>query len=336
MAPVDVAVVPTRQNWAALSIIVLVAAVLGALAPFVTGLLGALALYVLVEGVNRRLARHLRPAAAAGITVTGALLVIVAPITWLITVLAERAPGAVSLVTTSPVMARLAQVDVRGHPLGSDAAKIGGAIVTALPSQLVRFAGSVTAATLNLTVMLFGLLYMLRAEPGAWAAVRQYVPFSGRAADALRDRFIGATRATILGTVVVCIVQGILIGVAFELAGLSDPLFWGTVAVFTAVVPGLGSTLVWLPAMLSLVAANRYGAAITVFVFGFGLAGNCDRVIRPVVYRHVSQIHPMITLVGALAGIRYYGILGLLLGPLAIVYVFELLRFYREEYTTPG
>ena len=40
----------------------------------------------------------------------------------------------------------------------------------------------------------------------------------------------------------------------------------------------------------------------------------------------------MITLVGAFAGVRYFGLLGLLLGPLAIAYLFELLHFYRVEY----
>jgi len=54
------------------------------------------------------------------------------------------------------------------------------------------------------------------------------------------------------------------------------------------------------------------------------------------VYKRVSNIHPMITLVGAFAGVRYFGLLGLLLGPLAIAYLFELLRFYREEYGVAG
>jgi predicted PurR-regulated permease PerM len=63
-----------------------------------------------------------------------------------------------------------------------------------------------------------------------------------------------------------------------------------------------------------------------------GIAGNVDSLIRPLVYKRISNIHPMITLVGAFAGVRYFGLLGLILGPLGIAYLFELLRFYREEY----
>ena len=57
-------------------------------------------------------------------------------------------------------------------------------------------------------------------------------------------------------------------------------------------------------------------------------------MIRPLVYKRVSDIHPMITLIGAFTGVKYFGLLGVLLGPLAIAYLFELLRFYREEYET--
>jgi len=83
--------------------------------------------------------------------------------------------------------------------------------------------------------------------------------------------------------------------------------------------------------LLGEVGQGRLGMQRT---FKIPFASNVDNVIRPLVYRRVSNIHPMITLVGAFAGVRYFGLLGLLLGPLAIAYLFELLRFYREEYGT--
>jgi predicted PurR-regulated permease PerM len=43
-----------------------------------------------------------------------------------------------------------------------------------------------------------------------------------------------------------------------------------------------------------------------------------------------------VTLVGALGGIRYFGLLGILIGPLALSYFFELIRMYREEYVAPA
>jgi predicted PurR-regulated permease PerM len=103
-------------------------------------------------------------------------------------------------------------------------------------------------------------------------------------------------------------------------------------AAFVSILPVLGTGLVWMPAVLVLFFQQRYGAMAVMLVVGWLLASNVDNLIRPMVYRRVSNIHPMVTLVGAFAGIKYFGLPGLLLGPLAIAYFFELLRFYRLEY----
>jgi predicted PurR-regulated permease PerM len=47
------------------------------------------------------------------------------------------------------------------------------------------------------------------------------------------------------------------------------------------------------------------------------------------VYRRVSQIHPMVTLVGAFAGVRAFGITGVLIGPLVLSYMIELFKLQR-------
>jgi predicted PurR-regulated permease PerM len=77
---------------------------------------------------------------------------------------------------------------------------------------------------------------------------------------------------------------------------------------------------------------GRYGAAIGLAIWGVVVVGNVDNVIRPIVFRRWAQIHPFVTVIGAFMGLRYFGLLGLLIGPLAISYFFELIRMYRAEY----
>lgn len=323
---------PTARLRAAALIVVLSAAVLWALVPFVSGLFGAAVLYVLFARPYRWLARALRPGVAALVTLLAALLLIVTPLAWLVGNLIAQAPNALRTVQDSPLLARAGELRVGSMDVGTELAKASGTILSWLSAQILSFVGSAASAAVNLTIALFGLYYMLRSATGAWPAVRDYIPFSTHTSEALRDRFFGVTEATVLGTGVVIVVQGVIIGIGFAIVGLPDALFWGTVAVFAAILPVVGSALVWLPAVAVLVAQQRYGAAVTLLVLGGGIAGNADNLIRPHVYRRVSNIHPMITLVGAFAGIRYVGLVGLLLGPLAIAYVFELLHFYREEY----
>ena len=104
---------------------------------------------------------------------------------------------------------------------------------------------------------------------------------------------------------------------------------------FASILPVIGAGLVWLPGVLILLLQQKFGRAVVLVGISTLIAGNIDNVIRAIVYRRVSNIHPMITLVGAFAGVKYFGLLGVLLGPLAIEYFLELLRLYQKEYVQP-
>jgi predicted PurR-regulated permease PerM len=104
------------------------------------------------------------------------------------------------------------------------------------------------------------------------------------------------------------------------------------VTVVLAILPVVGSGLVWGPGVFSLALEGSYGRAVGLALWGILVVGNVDNVIRPMVFRRWAQIHPFITIIGAFAGIQYFGLLGLVIGPLAISYFFELIRMYRAEY----
>lgn len=325
----------TPRDRAGFLILVLGAAILLAVSPFFSGLMGAAVLYVVCVKPYRFLERAMRPGLAATLTLVAALLIIALPVAWLIGVVIGEAPGALQSLQSSSVFSRVAQMRIGSVQVGAELAKASGTIVSWLSARTFSFVGSATSAILNLVIAFFGLYYLLRSEGQIWGVLREYIPFSFHTADALRDRFVSVTEATLLGTVLIAVVQGTLVGFGFWVVGLPNPLFWGTVTAFASILPVLGTALVWLPAVFVLLVQNRYGAAAAMVVIGAGVASNVDNLIRPLVYRRVSHIHPMITLVGAFAGVRFFGLLGLLLGPLAIAYLFELLRFYREEYSLP-
>lgn len=322
----------TPRDRAAVLILVLAAAIFFAISPFLSGLLGAAVLYVIFVRVYRRLERVMKAGFAAAITLIAALLMIALPLSWLIGVVVAQAPDALRILQDSSVFARLSEFRVGNFQVGAEIAKASGTIASWLSTRAFSLVGSATSAVLNLVIAFFGLYYLLRSNTNTWDSIRGYIPFSANTADALRDRFFSVTEATLLGTMLIAVIQGGLIGTAFAIVDLPNPFFWGTVTAFASILPVLGTSLVWLPATLVLFAQNRYGAAVIMLVIGAGIASNIDNVIRPLVYRRVSHIHPMITLVGAFAGVKLFGLLGLLLGPLAIAYLFALLHFYNAEY----
>lgn len=322
----------SKQQRAVLVVTLLGMAILIAIVPFASGLLGATVLYVMCVPVYRRLDRVLNSDLAAAITLVGAILLIAFPIGWIIFLAADQVPEVLTGAQKSNVVQRLSAIRVGRLQIGTEIAKASGAIIQWLSSQAFDVVGSAARVTLNLVISFFALYYMLVSAETTWGAFRRVLPFSEETADELRERFYSVTYATMLGTTLTAVMQGTLVGFAFRIVGIPNAALWGVVTSVASILPVLGSALVWLPGTLFLLLQQRYGAAGTLFAIGAILASNIDNVIRPIVFKRVSNIHPMVTLVGAFAGVAYFGLLGILLGPLAIQYFFVLARLYREEY----
>jgi len=293
-----------------------------ALVPYATGLIGAPVLYVIFLPMHQWLAPKIRPGPAAIFVILCAFLLIVLPGVWLIGMLVGQAQGVASNLVNSPILERLSNLRVGTLQLGPELAGIGRSLINWLGTNALGFIGTATHFTLNLILSFFGLYYLLVGTGKSWESLRSYLPFSEENAEILRDRFRSVTLATVIGTGVTALVSGVLIGFGFWVTGLSNPVFWGVVTVVFAILPVVGSALIWVPGAISLFLNGRIGAAIVLLVIGV-LAGQVDTPMRPWVYRKYSQIHPMITVVGAIAGIRYFGLLGLLIGPLALSYSCE-------------
>ena len=323
----------TKRQRAALFIFVLGLGLARAHWPFTTGLMGALVLYVLFTPFYRALRQHgLGPGVAAGVVVLAALVLVVGPGISFIGLVANEAQGMTAQVLQSPLLARLRELRVGPYDIGAQIENLGSQVVSWAGSSALSVVGTATRLGIQLTISFFGLFYLLVAPDGAWQAIRPFIPFSSANAEVLRVRFRDVTFSTLVGTGLTAAVQGLLVGVAFWAAGLANAVFWGVVTIIVAILPIVGSGLIWGPGAAALALAGRYGWAIALTVWGVFVVGNVDNVIRPFVFRRWARIHPFVTVIGAFAGINWFGLLGLLIGPLAISYFFELIRMYRAEY----
>jgi predicted PurR-regulated permease PerM len=321
----------TDKERAALLVLLLAVGVFYALMPYATGLIGAPVLYVLFAPFHNWLARRIRPAPAAIVVILSAFLLIVVPGVWLIGLLVGQAGDVASGLVKSSLLDRLSTLRVGQFALGPELAGIGRSLIQWLGENALGFIGSATHFTLNLLFSFFGLYYLLLGPGEGWRGLHSYVPFSEKNVLILRDRFHSVTLATIIGTGLTAVIQGIMLGATFALVGLSNAVFWGVVTIVFGILPVVGAGLVWVPGAISLWVNGRPVGAIVLVVVGL-LAGQLHALINPWVFKRYSQIHPMVTLVGAIAGVSYFGLLGLLIGPLVLSYFFELIRMYREEY----
>jgi predicted PurR-regulated permease PerM len=326
----------TKHQRAALIVFALGAGLLLALWPYATGIIGIPVLAVLFAPLHSWLVRRRMSPAPSAILVTllGAILLIV-PGLLVAGLLIGEAQQIAQTVLQSPIIGRLSQLQVRGIPVGPRIAEAGGRIVATIGSSAFGLVGTATRMSLNLTISFFGLYYVLKHPGDVWLDAHPYIPFSRDNTDKLGRRFKDVTIATVIGTGVIGAIQGIVLGLTFWVVGLPNGLFWGVVAAAFAILPIVGTGLVWIPAGIVLIMQGRPTTGVLLIIWGVFVAALVDNLVRPVVNRRFSEIHPLITLIGAIGGVNYFGLLGLLVGPLALSYFFELIRMYREEYLEP-
>lgn len=293
-------------------------------------------LAVLFAPLHGWLVRQGAPSGFASFVVTllGAVLLIV-PGVVVAGLLINQAQQVTQSVLGAPILEQLQALQIRGIPIGPKLAEVGSQIVAAIGASAFGLVGTATRLTLNLTISFFGLYYVLKHPGDVWLDAHPYIPFSRENTEKLGKRFKDVTVSTVVGTGVVAAIQGALVGLALWAAGLPNGLFWGVVTTALAILPVVGSGLVWGPAAIILLTQGRTGAGVLMIIWGAVVVGGIDNFIRPLIYRRFSAIHPLITLIGAIGGVAKFGLLGLLIGPLALSYFFELIRMYRDEYLAP-
>jgi predicted PurR-regulated permease PerM len=261
-----------------------------------------------------------------------AILVIVLPVASAAGLIANEAQDIAGGVIRSSLVDRLRELRIGPYDVGAQIEALGSRAMAWVGTGALSLVGTLARLGIQLTVAFFGLYYLLCDSRRVWRNMRPFIPFSAENSELLKRRFKDVTVSTLIGTFATATVQGLCVGLAFVAAGLSNAFFWGVVTVIVAILPVVGSGLVWAPAVLVLALERHYLAAVLFALWGIIVIGNIDNIIRPWVFRRYAQIHPFITVIGAFAGLKYFGLLGLLVGPLAISYFFELIRMYREEY----
>lgn len=324
----------TARQRAALLVALLGIGLALALAPFATGLIGAVVLYVILAPLNTALRGRIRPAITAALLTALAIVLVLVPGLSFAGLIVSQAQEMATGVVQNPLLKRLADphLQIGGFPIGPRLATLGENLVTWIGSSAFGLIGTATRLALNLTIAFFALYFLLLRPNETWELVSPYIPFSHQNTERLRQRFRDVTNSTLVGTLLVAMVQGALVAAAFAVAGLSNAVFWGAVTAIFAILPLVGSGLVWGPGAISLALDGRYAAAIGLAAWGVVVVGMVDNALRPLVYRRWASIHPLVTLVGAIGGVRYFGLLGILIGPLGLSYFFELIRMYHQEY----
>lgn len=137
--------------------------------------------------------------------------------------------------------------------------------------------------------------------------------------------------AVLFGIIFACVAQGILGGIGFAIAGIPSPVFYGVLMTLAAFLPAVGTSLIWVPAVIYLFIVKHYGSAIFLLIWSIIVVSFIDNIIRPLYISGKAKISLPIIVLGVIGGLITLGFLGIILGPLILSLFLEGLRIYKEE-----
>ncbi len=193
------------------------------------------------------------------------------------------------------------------------AAKAAGAFLVAGATQIT--AGT-AGFLLDLFVMIYAMFFFFRDGKKMIQKIFYYMPLAHEDEQQLLERLTSVTRATIKGTLVIGIIQGTLAGLAFWAVGIDGAAFWGTVMMVLSIVPGIGSALVWVPAVIYLYVVGQSLAATLLLMWCAAVVGTIDNVLRTILVGKDAKMPDLLILVGTLGGLFVFGPIGFIVGPI--------------------
>lgn len=272
-----------------------------------------------------------REAAASAITILVVLLLIVIPLTGLLGVVAAEAlevsqavrPAITELVSGTDrldaLLQRIPFLD-RLEPYEDQIIAKVGELAGRLGNFLVNALAATTRGTavffFMLFVMLYAMFFFLKDGRVLLDKILYYMPLDVEDENRMVEKFVSVSRATIKGTLVIGIVQGALAGFGFWVAGIGAPVFWGTIMAVLSIIPGVGTALVWIPAVVYLFAVGRTGTAIALLVWCAAIVGTVDNILRPWMVGKDTKMPDLLILLGTLGGLLLFGAIGIIIGPI--------------------
>ncbi len=184
----------------------------------------------------------------------------------------------------------------------------------------------------NITMMYFFLYFLMVNINKIEKGVEQYLPFNNDSVKLFGNELVAQTISNAIGIPLIAVIHGLLGFIAYLIAGIDQAGFLGVVTAFASVVPVVGTALVWVPVSIFLFINGATGYGIFILAWGIIVIGLSDNLIRFLLAKKMADVHPVVTVLGIILGLKYFGITGLIFGPLLISYFLILLKIYYTQY----
>lgn len=304
--------------------------------PFVQFVLIAILLTYLLRPMQRRLAPQVGSIPAALLLVTATMVAIVLPLFLLVIIVGTR--GVHLLDDEDPISLEVGELETAIHGVTGqeiDLVAAGGEFaetgVRTMLGTATEFAGAFIHGLLGLGMAAFLLFFFLKDGDALGSWLERVVPLPSQVQLDLHSRLEQLIWAVLVGHVGVALVQGILAGLGLWATGVPNAFFWMIVMIGLALIPLIGSFLVWAPAAVWLALTGSTMAGVALFVYGLVVVGLSDEFLRPLIIGRV-EVNPATIIVGVIGGVYLLGFIGLFFGPVIVGGLKAVLDTYAEWY----
>ncbi|MBN2656831.1 MAG: AI-2E family transporter [Spirochaetales bacterium] len=349
----------TQSSVNKLVVLILAAVVSALFALMIKGFLMTLLLAGVFSSLSQPIYRRLhnlvrgRASAAAGLTLLTILLIVIIPLSIILSIVVVQAlqvgqavgPWIQDMISQPDrLLSALQKIPFYEYLVQYQdeiLLKLGD-LVSSLSSLLVNSISQVTSSTVQAGFLFFIFLYafffFLKDGRKLINLILYYLPLEDEPERKLLDYFTSVTRATLKGTFLIGIIQGTMAALGFWIAGIDSVVFWGLIMTILSIIPLIGSSLVWIPAVIILALSGRIAAAVVLGIYCAVLVGSIDNILRPVLVGKDTKMHELFILLGTLGGIGLWGIWGVLIGPVIAALFISIWELYGQtfaEYLPP-
>jgi predicted PurR-regulated permease PerM len=316
------------------------------LKPFVVVLEWATVLVIVFYPVHKRLAGRIRrPGLSSLLSCLLVIVVVLLPLTFLIASLASELAGTAQtfpqqimpfLNTQSPRTARFLawlQQHVNFSPEESQQFLVDQARNTmkALLDRSVGFVGNILSTIVKAFFVVFTMYYLFRDGDKIVKALPGVMPLKKAQSEAILARTGQVISASVYGVVTIAMIQGALGGLAFWILGVPSPTLWAVILTFVCMIPIAGSFFVWIPVAIYLGLTGHWTKALLMTVWGALVISTIDNFLRPKLMRQYTKLHELLVFFSVLGGMRVFGLLGIVMGPVVLALTIGLLNTFNPQ-----
>ena len=207
-----------------------------------------------------------------------------------------------------------------------------------LRGEATQFFLTMPRRALEIFIILATTFYLMRDAEKVKEAIRRMLSSNPQTQRVIFDRFSSVMHGVVFGSLLVAAIQGFIGTIGFWIFGISSPITWGIVMFFLALIPIVGTGLVWVPASLLLIieglatAENMViGRGIGLFLFGALIISTIDNIIKPKIIGDNIRVHPLVVFIGTFGGLALMGVPGIIVGPVVLAMSLTLIDLYIDS-----